>query len=272
MTYRLRNIGLAIALAAVAVLLVFYYVAQERGRLQEDQELVPVWVAAKNIPSGTSGAELESGGFIAKAEVERSIVAPGALLDPQDVATKIVAEPVYKGEQVSQLRFRSQAERGVRAQLTGNLRAYQVPGTQHQLLAGTLQEGDRVDVVATINYKFVNFGPAPTGTSNEELTASRVVLRDLLVLRAPQQQSTTTKLADGANQGKDLSVLLAVTDAQAQKLSFVVRDGGPAWSLQLRPPLDASDSPDSVETVATILIDGLKGEQVALLTPEGSSR
>jgi Flp pilus assembly protein CpaB len=271
MTYRLRNIGLAIALAAVAVLLVFYYVAQERGRLQEDQELVPVWVAAKNIPAGTSGAELESGGYIEKAEIERSIVAPGALLEPQDVATKIVSEQVYKGEQVSQLRFRSQAERGVRAQLTGNLRAFQVPGTDYQLLAGTLQEGDRVDVVATINYKFVNFGPVPTGTSNEELTASRVVLRDLLVLRAPELQTTTSKLADGAEQGKGLSVLLAVTDAQAQKLAFVVRDDGPSWTLQLRPALDASDSPDSVETVATVLTDGLKSQQIALLTPEGGS-
>ncbi|HWM14007.1 MAG TPA: Flp pilus assembly protein CpaB [Gaiellaceae bacterium] len=270
MTYRLRNIGLAIALAAVAVLLVFYYVAQERGRLQEDQELVPVWVATKNIPSGTSGAELESGNYIEKAEVERSIVAPGALLEPQDVATKIVSEPVYKGEQVSQLRFRSQAERGVRAQLTGNLRAFQVPGTEHQLLAGTLQEGDRVDVVATINYKFVNFGSVPQGTSNEELTASRVVLRDLLVLRAPKQEAAGTKLADAA-QGGNLSALLAVTDAQAQKLAFVVRDDGPAWTLQLRPPLDASDSPDSVETVATILMDGLKAQQIALLVPEGGS-
>ena len=61
MTYRLRNIGLALALAAVAVLLVFYYVSQERGRLQEDQELVPVWVAAKDIPVGTAGAELRCG-------------------------------------------------------------------------------------------------------------------------------------------------------------------------------------------------------------------
>ena len=151
MTYRLRNLGLAIALAAVAVLLVFYYVSQERGRLQEDQELVPVWVAAKDIPVGTSGAELDAGGFLTSSEVERSQVAPGALLDPADVATKVVAAQIYKGEQVSQLRFKSEAERGIRAQLTGNLRAVQIPGNEHQLLAGTLQVGDRVDVVGTWN-------------------------------------------------------------------------------------------------------------------------
>src|SRR5262245_40840387 len=112
MTYRLRNLGLAIALAAVAVLLVFYYVSQERGRLQEDQELVPVWMAAKDIPVGTSGADLDAGGFLTPSEVERGQVSPGALLDPADVATMVVTDPIYKGEQVSQLRFRSEAERG----------------------------------------------------------------------------------------------------------------------------------------------------------------
>ena len=71
MTYRLRNLGLAIALAAVAVLLVFYYVSQERGRLQENQELVPVWVAAKDIPAGTSGADLEANGYVVQSEIER---------------------------------------------------------------------------------------------------------------------------------------------------------------------------------------------------------
>jgi Flp pilus assembly protein CpaB len=140
MTYRLRNIGLAIALAAVAVLLVFYYVAQERGRLQEDQELVPVWVAKKNIPAGTSGAELESGGYIEKKEVERSALSSSALLDPENVAGKVVVNSIYSGEQVNVLRFRSQAQRGFRAQLTGNLRAVQLPGSSHQLLAGTLQD------------------------------------------------------------------------------------------------------------------------------------
>ena len=269
MTYRLRNLGLAIALAAVAVLLVFYYVSQERGRLQDDQELVPVWVASKDIPVGTSGAELDAGGYLTSVEVERGQVAPGALLDPADVASKVVANPIYKGEQVSQLRFNSEAERGVRAQLTGNMRAFQVPGTEHQLLSGTLQDGDRVDVVATLEYKFVNFGPVPQGTSNEELTATRVVLRDLLVLRAPEKVTTTSKISDGAN-GKDLSVLLAVTDAQGQKLAFVTRDDGPEWTLQLRPPLDASDSPEGVETVGTILGDGLRSAQLSLLVPEGS--
>jgi Flp pilus assembly protein CpaB len=270
MTYRLRNIGLALALAVGAVLLVFYYVGQERNRLQDGEELVSVWVAAKNIPEGTAGSTLESGNFIEKTEVERDLVAPGALLQPNEVANEIAATTIYKGEQVSQLRFRSEAEKGIRGQLTGTLRAVQVPGTKDQLLAGTLESGDRVDVVSTIKYKFVNFGSVPTGTGNEELTATRTVLRDILVLKPSEQSGGDSKVGGNAAD-EELSVLLAVTDAQSQKLNFVTRPDGTYWTLQLRPALDAADSPESVETVGTILTDGLKAKQIATLVPGRSA-
>jgi Flp pilus assembly protein CpaB len=250
MTYRLRNIGLAIALAAVAVLLVFYYVAQERGRLQNDQELVPVWVAAKNIPAGTTGAELESAGFISQKEVERSVVAPGALLDPQTVTGKVVVQEIYQGEQVSQLRFRSEAQKGIRAQLTGNLRAVQLPGTEHQLLRGTLQAGDHVDIMGTWN--------VPEGVQHH---VSRVLLRDILVLEAAQQAEVTSKISQGPNQ--QLSVKLALTDAQEAKLFWIASNG--EWTLVLRPPADAADSPEGAENYQTLLADGLKAQQVARL-------
>jgi Flp pilus assembly protein CpaB len=253
MTYRLRNLGLAIALAAVAVLLVFYYVSQERGRLQEDQELVPVWVAAQDIPVGTSGAELEAGGYLAQSEVERGQVAPGALLDPADVATKVVAAQIYKGEQVSQLRFKSEAERGIRAQLTGTLRAVQLPGNEHQLLAGTLQSGDRVDVVGTWN--------VPESANRH---VSRTILRDILVLEAAVKADVQTKITEDADKG--LSVKLALTDAQEQKLFWVAQNG--AWTFTLRPPNDAADSPDAAESYWTLLEDGLKLQQLDELWSE----
>jgi pilus assembly protein CpaB len=255
MTYRLRNIGLAIALAAVAVLLVFYYVAQERGRLQNDQELVPVWVASKDIPEGTSGEDLQSGGFIEKAEMERQLVAPGALLEDNldRVKNQVVIDKVYKGEQVSQLRFRSESARGIRAQLTGNMRAVQLPGNEHQLLAGTLQLGDRVDIVG--NW---------TVPENAPHHVSRVVLRDILVLEPARKSEVTSKISQGPNQ--QLSVKLALTDAQEQKLFWVAQNGD--YTLVLRPPTDSADSPESVENYATMLADGLTPAQVQRLYKE----
>lgn len=253
MTYRLRNIGLAIGLAAVAVLLVFYYVAQERGRLQDEKELVPVWVAAKDIPAGTSGGELESGRYIEKAEVERSLVAPGALLNPTSVEGKVVIDEVYKGEQVSQLRFRSEAARGIRAQLTGNLRAVQLPGSAHQLMAGTLQAGDRVDVVGSW-----------TVPENVTHHVSRVILRDILVLEGVKQGPGASKISQNPNQ--QLSVKLALSDAQEQKLFWLAQNG--EYTLVMRPPADPADSPESVENYATLLADGLTPAQVQRLYKE----
>ena len=50
--------------------------------------------------------------------------------------------------------------------------------------------------------------------------------------------------------------MLALTDAQAQKLLFVVEEG--EWTLQLRPVTDPADSPESIETVDSVLGDGLR--------------
>jgi hypothetical protein len=40
--------------------------------------------------------------------------------------------------------------------------------------------------------------------------------------------------------------------------------------LQLRPVTDSVDSPEGVETVGTVLTDGLKAQQLALLIPGGA--
>jgi hypothetical protein len=58
-------------------------------------------------------------------------------------------------------------------------------------------------------------------------------------------------------------VQLALTDAQAQKLFYVMKNGD--WTLDLRPVGNAADSPESVETVESVLGDGLRHRQRAQL-------
>ena len=52
--------------------------------------------------------------------------------------------------------------------------------------------------------------------------------------------------------------MLALTDNQAQKLIFVTNKMHD-WSLELRPPLKADDSPNSLETLQSVLTDGVRG-------------
>lgn len=239
MTYRIRNIAIAVALALVAALLVTFYVSNYKRRVQQGESSVQVYVAAHDIPAGATGASLVAQKLITPQDVTRRNVVPGAISNPDQIAKLVTTQPVYEGEQVTLRRFGTALQRGIRGQLKGTMRAFQVPGDDNQLLVGTLKAGDHVDVVANI----------PDGQSDH---ASRIVLRDIAVLRA----ADTGKNAQRATGSNAASVLLAVRDTQVQKLFFVLENA--QWSLELRPPVDAADSPDVVETTNSVLNAGTR--------------
>jgi Flp pilus assembly protein CpaB len=268
MTYRVRNIGIAVALAVVAALLTSFYVTNYKRHVQRGEDHVTVLVAKHNIPVGTAGSDVA--GDLSATQVPRRSVVPGAISSPDEVKDKVASQQTFAGEQVTTSRFSSLAQTGVQGQLKGTMRAFQVQGDGNQTLAGTLKDGDRIDVVATFNYKWVDFHGGKSQAS-DTLTASRVVLRDLKVLQAPAGPAAGSKLTGGVDQ--KFPVLLAVTDSQAQKLLFIVGNASQsdsrvsAWSLELRPVVHAADSPDHVDRVSTILLDGLNPTQRRALVP-----
>src|SRR5262245_16877122 len=246
MTYRLRNIGIAIVLAVVAALLTTFYVTNYKRSVQHSEGNVPVYVATHDIEIGTSGADVAQGGGLRVEQVPRRSVVPGAISQPDQIADKVAVQPVYAGEQVSTQRFRSVQEQGIQAQLKGNLRALQVPGSPTQTLMGTLKDGDHVDVLGT--------WLMPETSQNH---VSRVLLRNLLVLEAPEENTVSSKLSSNPNEG--FTVMLAMTDSQATKFWWLVNNG--EWSLQMRPVTDPSDSPEEVNNSKTNTMDGLNARQ-----------
>jgi Flp pilus assembly protein CpaB len=241
MSYRLRNIGIAVALAVLAALLTIFYVTNYKHSVQSGEELVPVYVAAGEISVGTSGSEVGDRNLLKAVEVARRNVVPGAISQPDQIEQLVASEKVYEGEQVTLNRFKPLGEQGIQAQLKGRLRAMQVPGSEHQLLLGTLQTGDRVDFVGSLDCEC------------NRMNITRVVLRDLLVLKAPLGADVESKLS--ARPDEAYSVLLAVSDAQSQKLFHVVKHG--EWSLELRPVTDAADSKPTAESDLSIITEGL---------------
>jgi Flp pilus assembly protein CpaB len=269
MTYRVRNIGIAVALAAVAALLTSFYVTSYKRHVQRGEEHVTVLVASRDIPAGTPGSDVAH--MLTTETVLRRNVVPGAISKPEQVTRYVASQKTFKGEQVTMQRFGAVAETGARADLTGILRAFQIEGDGNQTLAGTLKDGDRVDVVASLKYKWVDFHPHGTSSSSSDtLSASRVVLRDIKVLRAPGTPAPGSKLTGAVDQ--KYPVLLLVTDSQAQKLLFITANTGDAstgsqWALELRPVVHAADSPDHVDHVSTILLDGLSPQERKALAP-----
>jgi Flp pilus assembly protein CpaB len=250
MNYRAKNIGIAVALAALAAILTSVYVVNYKRHVQNGEGKVTVLVAARDIPAGTSGADVVDQKMLKEQTVPRKAVVAGAISSPDQLAQYVATQDVFEGEQVSTRRFSPPTEQGIRAQIKGTQRAYQITGDAHQLLAGTIQAGDHVDVVGTWG---AGGGPSANGSGSEGATVARVVLRNLLVLRAPTGGGSTAKLAEGSGE----SVQLRVTDSQSQKLLWIEKNGkDQGWHLELRPPSNSLDSSNTVQDARTMLFDG----------------
>src|SRR5438874_13777764 len=99
MSYRLRNILIAVALAGLAALLVTFYVSNYKNSVQKDEASVPVLVAAKDIPAGTLGSDVAKGDLKIE-EVARKTVVPGAISSPDQIRALVATQTVFAGEQV----------------------------------------------------------------------------------------------------------------------------------------------------------------------------
>jgi len=265
MTYQLRNVVIAVALGLLAAVLTTIYVTNYRKHVQHGAQSVPVLVAAVDIPAGTAGSTIVAGHMLKSESVPRTALVPGAISNPAQIARLATVDQIIAGEQITVRRFGTNQQLGIRAQLKGTLRAIQIAADPNQILAGTLKAGDHVDLVGNLKLD--------AQLNGGSVHYDRIVLRNLLVLKAPA--SLTSK---GDVTSTKYSVTLAVTDAQSSKLFYVVKnsdaagasDGG--WALELRPVASATDSPDSVDNIATVLLDGLSsGQRSHIITGAGGT-
>src|SRR5438093_6634657 len=236
MTYRVKNIGIAVVLAAFAGLLTIFYVANYKRHVQNGENKVSVLVAARDIPAGTTGSEVVEQHYLKTETVPKRTVVPGAIAGTDQLNNQVATEQIYRGEQVTTARFGSTSELGIRAQLKGTERAMQMEGDINELLVGTLQAGDHVDVLVTWTH--------PECSSCVHV--SKVIVRNLLVLK-PADPVTDTKL--GSSQDA-FAVQLRATDSQWQKIYWGRKVG--VLSLLLRPPSGATNSPRSVDSSETL--------------------
>ncbi len=255
--YRFRNTVVAGGLALAGALLVFLYVVSYRNDVQSGAGLVQVFVAARDIPEGTDGATVAGGGYLRKESVLRRNVVRGAISSSRQISNLAASQTILADEQITVRQFHPAAEQGVLANISGNRRAMTIPGDDDKLLAGIVNDGDHVDVLANIEY--VVRQPSTSAGGDLRRVATRVILRDLLVLRAPSDNS-----GGGLGGSNTSSITLALSDSQAQKLLFAFKNGD--WWLVLRPVAKPADSPESVETIESILGDGLGARGIDQLT------
>jgi pilus assembly protein CpaB len=239
---RIRNLLVPMALAVLAAVLVGVYIVSYRNKVNQGAGLVKVLVASRDIPAGTAGSSVASGGYLETESVPRRTLVDGSIASAAPLTSQVAADPIYKGEQITLRQFKPIAQGGIFAKFSGRQRAVAVLGTPSQMLAGTLKDGDRVDVVATVRYHTL---PARATT--------RTVLKNLLVLEAPDAGK-----AQGMRPDEEIPATVVMTDRQAQTMGWAMKMS--TWFLALRPTKIPRDSTPSLETLHSILGRGLPAD------------
>src|SRR2546422_6843234 len=132
MAYRARNILIAVALAAVAALLTSFYVTSYKRHVQRGEDHVTVLVAKQDIDPGTTGEEAAR--LLVSEDVPRKARdrMAGAITKPDQLTGLVATQKILQGDVVTTRRFGTQTELGVRAQLKGTLRGFEVWGDTTQ--------------------------------------------------------------------------------------------------------------------------------------------
>jgi pilus assembly protein CpaB len=259
MTYNVRNIAIALVLAGIAAFLVIMYTGNVQKQAHSSQQDTTVLIATGDIPAGTTVADAISGGQIQARKVVQQDVIVGALTDEKALDSSYVTkQDLFAGQQVTAAMFAPSDETRIVTQIKQNYRAIQIGLSPDQLLGGTLEAGDHVDLVGTYT---VN---PPTG---QPYDISRIIVRDVLVLKAPQADAATGKLVSSSSTP---SVTLEVPDTVAPKITFTLHSGADALWFILRPANGSQDGPITLATVPSVIFDGLNARQIqAAITGKG---
>lgn len=253
---RIRSLALPLGLAVLAAVLVGVYITSFRHSVTHSAGMVKVLVASRDIPAGTEGSSVAGGRYLKAQTIPRRAVVPGSITSGAPLTSLVTAGPVYKGEQITLRQFKPLAQGGVFAKFSGNLRAVNIPGEARQLLAGTVSDGDRVDVVANAKYT----------VGSIQRSTSRVILRNLLVLKAPDAPSSS----DTQSSAPTSTATLAMTDKESQTMLWTMSNA--SWFLALRPTASPRNSRPSIDTLHSILSRGLPassaGRQIVGTFPE----
>jgi pilus assembly protein CpaB len=201
----------AVVLALLAGVLAWQYLSDADERAQEDAELVPVLVAADDIPRGTSGQDAIDNGLLRTTSVPRESRPPDALPPEQedDISTFVASSNIGEGQFILTPSFQSVGSvSGFAGSIREGFQALAVQVDETHAAGGFIVPGDVVNIIA---YQGV---------------ASEFLFEAVPVLAVGE---TTTASPDGGEEGSENIgagvVTLEVTPDQALQITQAVQNG-----------------------------------------------
>jgi pilus assembly protein CpaB len=213
---------IAALLAVLAGFSVYLFASQLKT--SSEPAVIPtesVVVAAANIPAET----LITGDMVVLKDVPEGSAHADAAVNLESVVGSIAVEPIVAGEQVLTARLGVQGEGAdsLSYELEKGYRAISVAVNEVTGVSGFIEEGDRVDVVASVIY------PKPEGVPAYAI--STMLVENVLVVK------TGLATVDETDTGAVYeTVTLSVVPDDAIKINYAASNG--VLRLILRPVLD----------------------------------
>jgi pilus assembly protein CpaB len=246
----------SLILAALAVMMVLSYISsRETELISEYGDSTPVVVAKEDIKE----LEVIDDRKVQLKNIPKSFQMPGHFKSVEELYNTIAAVPIKAGEQITAPRVTYPgAQSGLSRQISIGKRALSIQVTEGQSVSRLLKPGDRVDVLALVDY----------AAGKKEKLKVKTVLQDVLILSTGLYVTNSIPLVNvqGQNDSRQIklnsytnfnTITLELTPFEVQNMVFMMSAGNGIY-LSLR-----NNDDKNIERIkATRLFDVL-GEDAA---------
>jgi pilus assembly protein CpaB len=252
-----RAFTTSLVLAAVAVLMIYSYISsRETELISEYGNMTPVVVAREDIKE----LEIIDDRKVKLENVPKKFQMPGSYSRVEDLYNTIASVPIKKGEQITPPRVTYPgAQSGLARQISIGKRAISVPVNEGQSVSRLLKPGDRVDVLALVDY----------ASGKREKVKIKTVLQDVLVLSTGLSVTNSIPLVNMKTENEThmmklnsytnySTVTLELTPFEVQKLVFLLQAGSGSIVFSLR-----NNDDKTIERISATRLYDVLGEDAA---------
>lgn len=251
-----RAFTTSLLLAGIAVFMIYSYIESRETELQSDYgNQTPVVVAKEDIKE----LEIIDDRKVKLVNVPKKFQMPGSFSRVEDLYNTIAAVPIKKDEQITVPRVTYPgAQSGLSRQISIGKRALSIQVTEGQAVSRLLKPGDRVDVLALLDY----------ASGKKEKLKVKTVLQDVLVLSTGLYVTNSVPLVNlkAGNDTRQMklnsytnynTVTLELSPFEVQKMVFLISASNGIY-LSLR-----NNDDKTVERIQATRLYDVLGEDAA---------
>lgn len=252
-----RAFTTSLLLAGLAVAMIWSYISSRETELQSDYgNQTPVVIAKEDIKE----LEIIDDRKVQLVNVPAKFQMPGHYKRVEDLYNTIAAVPIKKGEQITVPRVTYPgAQSGLSRQISIGKRALSIQVTEGQSVSRLLKPGDRVDILALVDY----------AAGKKERLKVKTVLQDVLILSTGLFVTNSVPIINIKSGGNDTrqmklnsytnynTVTLELTPFEVQKMVFLISAGNGIY-LSLR-----NNDDKTIERISATRLYDVLGEDAA---------